>query len=290
MSIKKRLVRRTGFLAAIIVIVIIVDLMLSSFSLIVTDYGLVAQQITETIRIVQLTDIHNSEFGEENSRLIALLKEKKPDLILVTGDLLDSKVKYTDIAVTLLRKLCQIAPVYVSMGNHEVDYERNYGVDLIPVYKETGAHVLEYNYEDIEVNDQAIRIGGVYGYCLPKNGEAARLIDTDFLEEFQNTDSLKLLLAHLPLAWYRSGSLDAWNVDYVFSGHTHGGQIRIPLVGGLWAPDKGWFPGKEKGLYYSDDGSKVMVLSSGLGNTEKIPRFNNIPEVVVVDIVPAAND
>lgn len=257
-----------------------------------TNYRIEAH-IEKNIRIVQLTDLHNSEFGENNCRLVASVSQQNPDLILITGDLLNSDENKTEVAVSLIKQLCIIAPVYFSYGNHETDFESLYGENLKSHFEEAGATVLDFSWQDITVDGQNLRIGGLFGYCMPEkyleSNEAVQA-ECDFLNKFQDTDLYTILLCHMPYCWIQMNGLNEWNADCIFSGHTHGGQIRVPFVGGLWAPDQGWFPGNEAGLYYSDDNSKVMILSRGLGSTEKIPRFNNVPEIVVMDIVPVRNN
>ena len=281
---KKRIICAAGIL--FIASLIGYELYSSKYMLKTTYYTVETNKTDEKIRIVQVSDLHNSEFGKDNNRLIARVSEEDPDLIFVTGDIIISNEIETKIAINLINDLTKIAPVYVSMGNHEKEYEDKYGIDISSVYEEAGAVVLDRNYEEIIINDNKIRIAGIYGYCFPIGYEVERKDESAFLNNFQNTDSLKLLLAHMPLGWYHSGSLDSWNIDVVFSGHTHGGQDRLPFIGGLYAPDLGLFPGREGGLYYSQDAKKVLVLSKGLGSSEIIPRFNNIPEIVVVDVIP----
>lgn len=270
----------------IVVLMLGISLSTSAHALTTTHYTLSFTTIS-SLRIVQLTDLHNSEFGEDNARLVSTVRDQSPDLILLTGDLLNSDEQRTDIATDLIAQLCDIAPVYFSNGNHELEYEERYGVDIDELYREAGAVVLEKEYQDITVKNQKIRLGGIYGYCLPgkylETGEADPE-ETEFLEAFQDTDLPKILMCHMPVCWMINGSLDDWDVDYVFAGHLHGGEVILPFVGGLYGPDLGWFPGKLEGLYSSENGENTLILSRGLGTNEIIPRFNNIPEVMVVDI------
>ena len=261
----------------------------SKYCLTEAQYTIQSDKIISPVRVVQLTDLHNSTFGRDNEKLAELVAQAQPDLIFITGDYLNPKLERTDIATGVITKLSAIAPVYVSLGNHETEYLERYGTDLIPLYQDAGATVLEQDYVDVTVHGQNLRIGGLYSYCLSwryLDSGGADPAECAFLSEFQDTDAYTMLLCHMPVCWIQGNSLEDWDVDCVFSGHIHGGQIILPGIGGVYAPDMGWFPGRLRGPYPSADGKSTVVLSSGLGNTEWIPRFHNVPEIVTVDFLP----
>ncbi len=275
---------------ALLVIGLVISILLSKYGLTISRYEVQTDKIAKPVRIVQLSDLHGSEFGDGNSRLLEKIRVQEPDLIVLTGDLVTRSEAEYAVAAELIAALTQIAPVYASLGNHEEDYQTKFGIDIGKVYADAGATVLEKRYVDIEINGQPIRLGGIYGYCMPDKYPVtsnSRQQELDFLYDFQDTDRYTILLSHNPTCWLVNTSLDDWAVDCVFSGHTHGGQVRLPFVGGVYGPDLGWFPGRLAGLYHSGDGSKTLVLSRGLGSSSPIPRIHNIPEIVVVDLIPA---
>lgn len=261
---------------------LILGFCIPKWSIKLTEYHITSYKLTVPLRIVQLSDLHNADLGD---RLPQLVAEQEPDLILFIGDLVDMDHGDRNHALATLRSLADIAPVYISMGNHDVVHEINYDIDLKAVYEATGAIVLDSVYEDITVKGQKIRIGGIYGYCLPDKYIEAREPESAFLRDFQNTPNYTLLMTHMPVCWLINGSLEYWDVDCVLSGHTHGGQVVLPFVGGLYAPDQGWFPGECSGHFESD--GKHLIVTTGLGGTTPVPRFWNRPEVVVVDFLPS---
>lgn len=283
-SIKSKKQTRKFLLPIIIflIIFIIIDLYASQNFISTSRYQYTRTNISVPFKIVQLSDLHDHEFGRENSRLLEKTREAEPDIIIMTGDMLNAGAANADIVLDLIKKADQIAPVYYSFGNHELEYmELNSNADAFRAQLEAaGAVVLEKEYIDTEINGCPIRIGGVYGYVLDREWEDGS--EQEFMRDFQDTDRLKILLSHIPEGLLLWESMEYWDVDLVFSGHVHGGQARLPFIGGLYDPEEGWFPTYTKGIFGCGNGT--MILSAGLGSSEGLPRINNLPDLVVCTV------
>lgn len=253
----------------------------------VTSYQVEAE-VTQSLRIVHLTDLHSREYGQGNEKLVALVKAQQPDLIFITGDMLTVSDEGPEVVCRLIPKLLEIAPVYYGYGNHEKEWEEENGKLLEPELTKAGAIVLDCAYIDIELKGQQLRIGGYHGYWRQPHMTSDDWVkihtELDFCAAFEETDRVKLLLCHIPTAWLDWNYIDKWPGGIVFSGHYHGGQVRLPFVGGLYVPYVGWLPEYTKGVF---EGEKATcVLSVGAGSPASIPRIFNLPEIVVVDIRP----
>lgn len=262
-----------------------------SLDLTVSTYEMEAD-VSASLRIVQLSDLHNAEFGGDNADLIDLVAEQDPDLIVMTGDMLNQDDENLDIVCRLISRLTDIAPVYYGYGNHETSWEETYGTDLTSVLTESGAVVVNNDFVDIEINGVELRIGGYMGYYRQPGmfsvSDEQRSLELAFAEEFEDTDRIKILLNHIPTAWVDWEYINKYPVDVVFSGHYHGGVIRIPIIDrGIYAPYVGLFPKYTKGVFPGMEAT--CIISTGLGSEHSgVPRLNNPPEIVVVDLVPAA--
>lgn len=257
----------------------------------VTAYEVHSRKIHTAFRIAMIADGHNATFGKGQALLLDRIQAQSPDAILVVGDMVNGHELQTDAAEQLLRGLCGIAPVYASYGNHEIRYEQEFGSDLHARYEACGAVMLEDEWQEIEIGGQAIRLGGIYGYCLPESALAtgeARIEECEYLRAFQDTELFTLLMCHMPSGWNTFGGLDAWDINCVVAGHAHGGQIILPLIGGVYAPDQGWFPGRVHGEFTSGDGATTLIVTRGLGSSMPVPRIGNPPEIVVIDFLPGS--
>ena len=244
--------------------------------------------LDEPVRIVQLSDLHDAEFGEGNAELIAEVRALEPDLICMTGDMLNADSAAFEIPVELVRALADTAPVCYSWGNHELDLPDSARAELLAALEEAGAVVLDRSWVDLTLGGQAVRVGGLYDYAFSpvKEPEKSAWLagkTAAFLTAFQDTEAATVLLAHRPDSFIFGNAGALWDIDLVLSGHLHGGQVRLPLLGGLYAPDQGWFPAYVEGMH--ELGSVRMILSRGLGTTaESLPRWNNPPEIVLVEL------
>jgi predicted MPP superfamily phosphohydrolase len=238
-------------------------------------YQIQSDKLSENIRVILLSDLHLREFGENNCDLVNRIEELNPDLIAIVGDMnMDDNPDY-HVVTDLCEALVEIAPVYYVPGNHEwpqmVFETSNLKQDLI----DTGVHLLTDLADIVEVNGNTIKIGG-----LAEAPEHFAKYATDFFESFEEGDLFKLLLTHYPE--YFEDILKDAEIDVAMCGHAHGGQVRIPGIGGLYTKDQGWFPKLTEGVVSVGDVS--VVISRGLGDSSDVPRINNPPELVIVDM------
>ena len=230
-------------------------------------------------RIAQVSDLHNAEMGKDNQKLISMLKDAEPDIIVITGDMIDSRNTNVDIALAFAEKAMQISPCYYVAGNHESrvsEYDA-----LKEGLNRLGVIVLEDAKTELIVSGEKITIIGVddpnfkMDYLL--NDESA--IKSKLNELMSEDDGYTILLSHRPELFEAYVDSD---VDVVFSGHAHGGQFRIPFIGGVVAPNQGLFPQYDSGIYTKENTN--MIVSRGVGNSIVPFRINNRPEVIVVEL------
>ena len=230
-------------------------------------------------RIAQVSDLHNAEFGDGNQRLLDMLREAEPDMIAITGDLIDSRKTNIAVALAFAEEAVRIAPCYYVSGNHEA---------RVPEYRElkagleaAGVTVLDDARVEIEISGKSITIIGVNdpSFLADYLTSDAAVMDRKLSELSSEDAGFTILLSHRPELF---DTYAAHEMDLVLTGHAHGGQFRLPLIGGLIAPNQGLFPKYDDGLY--SDGNTNMIVSRGLGNSIIPFRFNNRPEVVLIEL------
>ena len=223
-------------------------------------------------KIAQISDLHNAEFGADNQKLIEILEREAPDAIVLTGDLVDGWRTNVDSAASFARRCAEIADCYFVTGNHEAKIGDDYAA-LETALSDAGVTVLRNASVRIRNGVESIRLIGVDD---PSFGGEANL---DATLEALSSDDFTILLAHRP---EKIDEYAKWGIDLVLSGHAHGGQIRIPGIGGVYAPGQGFFPKYTSGEYAV--GGTTMIVSRGLGNSVLPLRVNDRPEVVIVTL------
>lgn len=266
-------------------------------------YAVHSDKLNPPVRVALLSDLHQKSFGKDNQKLLDSIREQTPDLILIAGDMVNSG--NTDVAyvVELCERLQDIAPVYYGMGNHENRVA--YGMDLTKknldainddgsgafgdfsiLIKDSslfdsltaaGVTVLQNSFALTEVNGDSIAIGGI-----STDRDASWPYSGEFLMDFvsKNAGKYRILLSHFPSPAH---ALSDSGIELILSGHNHGGVIRLPGIGGLYASGEGLFPQDDAGM--KSIGASNFIISRGLGGHGWIPRLFNPPELVVIDIL-----
>ena len=242
-----------------------------------TFYVVQSDKITARVRAAVITDLHLKEYGKDNSELLSALTALKPDIICVVGDMFLYGSGVYEPMYELLENMTDVAPVYFSLGNHEISEYLNGHREILSRIIATGAVLLNNDTVDVTVNGNLLSIGG-----LSEHANGIKQYAPDFMEDFTSHEGFKLLLSHYPINF--QGYIEYADVDLALAGHEHGGVVRLPFVGALYSPDQGLNPDFTEGLLYP--GAYPLIISRGMGDSSAFPRINNKPELVIVDITP----
>ncbi len=264
-------------------------------------------KVNNKIRIIQISDLHNCSFGKNNSKLINRVKKLKPDLILFTGDILDSKATSDKSVIELCETLAEVAPSYYIYGNNEVErfydvplnqkeLDKKFGFDdknrdpekLAEITDEftakleaSGVKVLKNEHDTLTIGTTNVDVYGVLNSNPSSFWSYSGEKFNNYL--YNNTNHLKITAIHEPVL-LEEFTPETWG-DLVLAGHNHGGLVKIPMIGPLYTHDGGLLPNRN-GHYtvgrYEVQG-RPLIVSAGLENTNLF-RLNNPPEITIVDI------
>ena len=276
---------RKGIIILVILILFVVFLFLKVFDrrINTVHYDIENSRIQEDIKIVYISDLHSTDFGENQRKVIEKLEREEPDLVLLGGDIFDD-IEPSHKAVELLDQLKGKYKTYFVSGNHEFNTGRV--KEIKEMVREKGIHVLEGETLALEIKNTKIDLSGTDDNLV---GESRYKEQLKNAAEQRREEAFSILLTHQPknIDLFRE-----YHYDLILAGHNHGGQVRIPfLVDGLFSREERFFP-KYSGGEYDLEGSK-LIIGRGLNRkTYKIrqkypvPRIFNPPELVVIHLKP----
>ena len=282
MTVKKKRIIVLVVVAAVLLTLVIWTAW-GNTALELNTYTISSERLPEAFdgyRIAHVSDLHNAEMGKDNEKLLYMLREADPDIIAITGDIIDSRNTDIDIALQFTKAAMEIAPCYYVTGNHEArvsEFDK-----LKEGMIELGVAVLEDVRINLEQSGETISLLGVNDPSFQTDylfGDSETVMQSKLHEITNEEDTYTILLSHRPELFevYTESK-----VDLVLSGHAHGGQFRLPFAGCLVAPNQGLFPKYDAGLYTEENTN--MVVSKGIGNSILPFRFNNRPEVILIEL------
>ena len=240
--------------------------------------------------IVQISDLHSKLFDENNKKLIQKIKSLNPDIVVVTGDLIDGENNNYNVALDFMKEISKLYRVYYIIGNHE---QKSLIKKYKDEYKDYFNKLHQIDFVNLDNNKVEIVKGdsniNLYGLTVPYScykylfdNQETTSIDIDFLEEKLgkvDREQFNILLAHTPFYF---DEYEKWGADLTLCGHVHGGIVRLPLVGGLLSPDRKFFPKYDLGEYTKN--KSTMIVSKGLGGSKVLIRVNCKPEIVNIKL------
>ncbi len=232
-------------------------------------------------KIAHVSDFHDAEIGKNNKKIISALKKASPDIIAITGDLVDCNRPDVELSLEFVKEAVKIAPCYYVTGNHEAWLTDENFSKLENGLLEYGVNVLRGKSAFFEKDGEKILISGIEDsdFALKNHEAPSSHMSVENIKALSDFEGYKILLSHKPE--YFDNYVEA-EVDLVLSGHVHGGQFRIPFIGGVYSPDQGFFPEYDSGIYEKNE--TKMCVSRGIGNSVFPFRLNNRPELIIIEL------
>ena len=264
-------------------------------SLETTRYEIKSKKIPKEFndfKIVQVSDLHNKSFGKNNEKLLKRIHDESPDIVVITGDLVEGDKNNFNVSLSFLDELTKSYKVYHIIGNHEQKslikkYKKEYEIYFNELSKKPIIN-LENEKVIVSKGNSSINIFGLiiplekYPYFFKNFKDRKKGLDKGFVKNSLgkiNSDEYNMMLVHTPFFFEDYSN---YGVDLVLSGHVHGGIIRLPVLGGVLSPNREFFPKYDFGSYKKDD--TTMILSKGLGGSKVLIRFNCRPEIVSITL------
>ena len=269
---------------AVLAFLAVLGVFACSEELSVSEYTIYTDKVSSGITVVQVSDLHNCVFGENNCELISAIDALCPDFIALTGDIADPRTDDTP-TFEFARTISEKYPCFYVIGNHENSYSGR-SRKVCEKFEEAGFIVFHGDGRVLEINGSRILVCGIDDpLASPDYNQNMWEQQLSKCDEMNEEGLFSVLLSHRPeCADYYAGTA----FDLVLTGHAHGGQARIPLLlpQGLYAPNQGFFPKYTSGRFpLGNDGHTIMIVSRGL-STRIRPRVFNRPDIVKINILP----
>ena len=273
------------WLIAAVVLVTEISIIVCKSFFCTREYTVQIDGIRHDMTVVLISDMHSCQFGTDNQRLLRAIERVHPAAIFCVGDMVNVGADDAEITqlVRLVSRLQEIAPVYFSLGNTELQNKMDGGTDVLPLIRETGAVAMLDDYVETEIGGNRVNVGftmGHYNYTSEQWSDPP-----DYAMEYAvGADGTPaIVLRHMPESFFLDIH-DKWTGDLYLCGHTHGGLWRVPGIGGVFAPTQGFWPEYDRGYYTFDDGKYQMIINPGFAGHGWIPRIFNMPELSVIRI------
>lgn len=280
---KKKII---SIVVLLLIVIIVIQIYIDNNLIQTTNVEIASEKVPDSFegyKILQLSDLHNRSFGENNIRLIQKIHEADPDIIVLTGDMVTGNDKDFTVFFKLVEALSVEYPIYFIPGNHELALKDDSKQKFLDLFEKTGVVFLDN--QKVELVSPDGDVVNLYGLWYSNTYYKKESLTLDMIDRnigIADMSAYNILLTHQPKYFEL---YEKWGADLTMSGHIHGGMVRLPILGAVFSPDEGLFPKYSGGEYFIND--SVLVVSRGLGIGTRGFRVFNRPDLVLITLKSA---